>query len=126
MYKFLVGNIYLQFLLVNFSRSKCRIVNNTRNTLYLGQNTSKYRSQVIVVYVHAHGFLYSSPSFSWVRRSFPDYLEQLKCDSNRGEFSVFSSVVRLILETTAKLGETLTQSCAEKYEFFFCTLPHEI
>ena len=48
---------YLQFLLVNFSRSKCKIVNNTRKTLYLGQNTSKYGSQVIVVYVHAHDFL---------------------------------------------------------------------
>ena len=50
-------NIYLQFLLVNFSRSRSKIVNNTRNTLYLGQNTSKYRSQIIVAYVHANGFL---------------------------------------------------------------------
>ena len=41
---------------MNFSRSKCKIVNNTRNTLYLGQNTSKYCSQIIVVYVHAHVF----------------------------------------------------------------------
>ena len=32
-------------------------VNNKRNTLYLGQNTSKYCSQIIVVYVHANGFL---------------------------------------------------------------------
>ena len=32
-------------------------VNNTRNTLYLGQTTSKYRSQIIVVYVLANGFL---------------------------------------------------------------------
>ena len=56
MYKFLVAkNIYLQFLLVNISRSNSKIVNNTRNTLYLGQNTSKYRSQIIVFYVHANG-----------------------------------------------------------------------
>ena len=32
---------------MSFSRSKCKIVNNTRSTLYLGQNTSKYRSQVL-------------------------------------------------------------------------------
>ena len=57
MYKFLAENIYLQFLHVKFSRSKCKIVNNIKNTLYLGQNTSKYRSQIIVVYVHANGFL---------------------------------------------------------------------
>ena len=50
-------SLYLHFLLVNISRSKCKIVNNTRNTLYLGQNTSKYRSQIIVAYVHANGFL---------------------------------------------------------------------
>ena len=56
MYQFLVENLYLQFFLVNFSWSKCKIVNYTRNTLYLGQNT-KYRSQITVVYVHAHGFL---------------------------------------------------------------------
>ena len=30
---------------------KMKIVNNTRNT-YLGQNTSKYCSQIIVVHVH--------------------------------------------------------------------------
>ena len=30
---------------------------NTRNTYYLGQNTSKYRSQIIVVHVHANGLL---------------------------------------------------------------------
>ena len=32
-------------------------VDNNRNTLNLGQNTSKYCSQIIVVYVHANGFL---------------------------------------------------------------------
>ena len=32
-------------------------VNNTRNTLYLGQNTSKYRSQINVVCFHANCFL---------------------------------------------------------------------
>ena len=58
MYKFLVEKyVYLQFVLVNFLRSKWKIINNTRNTLYLGQNTSKYRSQIVVIYVHANGFL---------------------------------------------------------------------
>ena len=32
-------------------------VNNTRNVQYLGQNTSKYCSQIIVAHVHANGFL---------------------------------------------------------------------
>ena len=32
-------------------------VNNNRNTLYLGQNSSKYCSQINAVYVHANGFL---------------------------------------------------------------------
>ena len=29
----------------------------TKQTKYLGQNTSKYCSQIIAVYVHANGFL---------------------------------------------------------------------
>ena len=57
MYKFLVEKYKLQFLLVKFSRSKWKIVNTTRNTLYLGQTTSKTRSQIIVVYVHENVFL---------------------------------------------------------------------
>ena len=32
---------------------KMKIVNNTRNTYTLGQNTTKYRSQIIVVHVYA-------------------------------------------------------------------------
>ena len=52
MYEFLVENIYLQFLLMNFSRSKLKIVNNTK-----GQNTSKYCSQIFVGHVVANGFL---------------------------------------------------------------------
>ena len=57
MYKFIVEKMYLQFLLVNFSRSKGKIVNNTRNTKMLGETTSKCCSQIIVVRVHANGFL---------------------------------------------------------------------
>ena len=38
---------------MNFSRSKRKIVNNTRNTYILGKTTSKYRSQITVVHVHA-------------------------------------------------------------------------
>ena len=54
-YKFLVEkNIVTIFACELF---KDKIVNNTRNTLSLGQNISKYRSQLIVVYVHANGFL---------------------------------------------------------------------
>ena len=45
-------------------KMKKKNVNNTRNTLYLGQTTSKYRSQISVVYVLANGFLYSSFSVS--------------------------------------------------------------
>ena len=41
-------------------------------------------------------------SFSLVRCSFPDYIEQLKCEPNHGEFSVFSSVVRGNLENYSK------------------------
>ena len=41
---------------MNFSSSKRKIVNNTRNTYVLGQNTSKYCSQIIVVHVHATFF----------------------------------------------------------------------
>ena len=33
-------------------------LNNTRNTICLGQNTSKHCSQIIVVHVHANGVLY--------------------------------------------------------------------
>ena len=58
-------------------------------------------------------------SLSLVRYSFPDYLDQLKCEPNQGEFSVFFlQLVEVILETLANPGETLTQSCAEKYEGF--------
>ena len=42
---------------MNFSRSNFKILNNTSNTKYLGQNTSKYCSQMIVVHVHANGFV---------------------------------------------------------------------
>ena len=57
MYKFLVEKYKFTILRVNFSMSKWKIVNNTRNTYILGQNTFKYCSQTIVLYVHANGFL---------------------------------------------------------------------
>ena len=41
---------------MNLPRSKRKIVNNTRNTYVLGQNTSKYRSPIIVVHVYATVF----------------------------------------------------------------------
>ena len=40
--------------------------------------------------------------------------------------SFFLQLFEVIWVTTTNPGETLTQSCAEKYEGFFCTLPHEI
>ena len=59
MYKFLVEKyISTIFGLELFKvKMKKKNVNNNRNTLYLGQNTSKYCSQIIVAYVHANGFL---------------------------------------------------------------------
>ena len=44
---------------------------------------------------------------------------------SRRFFRFFLQLFEVILETTAKPGETLTQSSAEKYEVF-CTIPHEI
>ena len=58
MYKFLVEKYIFTILLMNFSRSNCTIVNNTRNAFDVGHNTSKYCSQIIVVHVHANGFLF--------------------------------------------------------------------
>ena len=43
---------------MNLPRSKRKIVNNTRNTYVLGQNTSKYRSPIIVVHVYATVFFF--------------------------------------------------------------------
>ena len=57
----------------------------------------------------------------------------MKCVTNRGEFSVFTSVVRGNLGNYKNSGKTLTQSGAEKYEGGGggvggggCTLPHKI
>ena len=41
-------------------------------------------------------------------------------------FPFFLQLSEVICETTANPKETMTQSCAEKYEGFFCTLPHEV
>ena len=40
-------------------------------------------------------------------------------------FPFFLQLFEVIWKTAANPGDTFTQSCAEKYEFF-CTLPHEI
>ena len=57
MYKFLVEKYIFTILACELFKFKMKNCNYTRNTLYLGQNTSKYRSHIIVVYVHANGFL---------------------------------------------------------------------
>ena len=57
MYKFLVEKyIFTIFACERFKVKLKKNVNSTKNTLNLGQNTSKYRSQIIVhvVYVHAN------------------------------------------------------------------------
>ena len=41
-------------------------------------------------------------------------------------FPFFLQLFEVIWETTANPGETFTQSRAEKYEVFFCTLLHKI
>ena len=57
MYNFMVEKyIFTIFGLELFKVKMKKNVNNNRNTLYLGQNTSKYCSQIIAVYVHANGF----------------------------------------------------------------------
>ena len=55
--KILVEKYIFTIFVCNFSRSRCKVVNNIRNTLCLGQNTSKYRSQIVIAYVHENGFL---------------------------------------------------------------------
>ena len=66
-------------------------------------------------------------SFSWVRCSFPDYFDQLKCVPNHGEFSAFSSVGRGNLGNYSKPRKIFDTDLCRKYKFFFfCTLPHEI
>ena len=42
------------------------------------------------------------------------------------KFLFFLQLVEVIWKIAANAGETFTQSCADKYEGFFCTLPHEI
>ena len=45
MYKFLIEKYIFTIFAYELSRSKWKIVNNTRNTLYLDQSNSKYCSQ---------------------------------------------------------------------------------
>ena len=56
MYKFLVVKYIFTIFACELFKVKMKIVNNTRNILYLGQNTSKYCSQIIEVHVHATGY----------------------------------------------------------------------
>ena len=48
--------IFTIFGLELFKVKMKKNVNNNRNTFYLGQNTSKYCSQIIAVYAHANVF----------------------------------------------------------------------
>ena len=58
MYKFLVEKYILTVFAFEFFKIKIKKnVNNTRNTYIWVENTSKYCSQIIVVHVHAIGFL---------------------------------------------------------------------
>ena len=57
MNKFLVEKYKFSIFAYEFSKVKLKIVNNTRNTKYLGQNTSKYCSRIIEGHVHANDFL---------------------------------------------------------------------
>ena len=58
MYKFLVEKfIFTIFAYELFKVKMKKNANNTRNVYILGQHTSKYRSQIIVVHVHANGIL---------------------------------------------------------------------
>ena len=53
----------LQFCILTLKSSQAKIVNiyfSTRNLYILGENTSKYRGRIIVVYVHAIVF-FSKP-----------------------------------------------------------------
>ena len=65
-------------------------------------------------------------SFSLICCSFPDILEQLKKNAKFSAIGYTLQLVEEIWETAVNTGETFTQSCAKKYEGFFCTLPHEI
>ena len=53
MYNFAVEKYIISIFANELFKVKMKIVDNTRNTYVLGQNTSKYRSQIIVVYGHA-------------------------------------------------------------------------
>ena len=61
---------YLQFCILTLKSSQAKIVNiyfSTRNLYIMGQNTSKYRSQIIVVYVHATVFFLFSKDYQACR-----------------------------------------------------------
>ena len=67
-----------------------------------------------------------SQKFSWVCCSFQDYLKQLR--KKNGKFSAIGFTLQLfkvIWKLAMNPEETITLSCAEKYEGV-CTLPHEI
>ena len=49
--------IEISIFAYDFFKVKLKIVNKSRNTQYLSQNTSKYCSRIIVGHVHANGFL---------------------------------------------------------------------
>ena len=63
MYNFVVEKYIFTIFANELFKVKMKIVDNTGNTYVLGQNTSKYRSQIIIVHGHATVF------FSKVRPS---------------------------------------------------------
>ena len=57
MYKFLVKNYIFTFFAYELFKVKMKNCKKYQRYIYLGQNTSKYCSQIIVVHFHANGFL---------------------------------------------------------------------
>ena len=60
---------YLQFCILTLKSSQAKVVNicfSTRNLYILGENTSKYRSRIILVYVHATGFSKVYPACNYI------------------------------------------------------------
>ena len=56
---FLVGKYIFTIFAYELFKVKMKNCKQYQKYKYLGQNTSKYGSQIIVVLVHANGFLYS-------------------------------------------------------------------
>ena len=57
MYKFLVEKYIFTIFAYELFKVKMKNCKSYQNYIIFGQTTSKYRSQIIVVYDHANGFL---------------------------------------------------------------------